>query len=233
MSTHLTGFRISIPSSSPKNVEIPRSRHASARTRAAEVRRRLCHMLPGIVALVLPLVPQPRPFALSDLVLISIMIFVLGGVIRYGYAAIARPGEVLWTTNVIKYCGTVIAMSFLFAWYPEFATVVTAVLAFGDGSATIFGLLFGKHSLRWNAEKTSEGAVAFLFCSIPRATMAYWLESQPTVPIPAAASCACSVALCGQFAETLPWKSSDNPRVGVAAAIGVVAGHLMVFGTLT
>lgn len=188
-------------------------------------------MLPGFIGIGLSFVPHPRHLAMFDIVTLSLVILIVGAGIRLMYSRIARPGETGWTINIARYAGTVIAMLILFPAHPEFASVVIAIIAFGDGSATLCGLLWGKHHLPWNSHKTWEGFLAFVVCSLPLATLAYWLEADPTPSLPAALLCALSASLFGQIAESLPLKSSDNLRVGVAAAAGVLFAHMFVLGS--
>ncbi|MCH7872975.1 MAG: hypothetical protein IID33_14870, partial [Planctomycetes bacterium] len=63
----------------------------------------------------------------------------------------------------------------------------------------------------------------------PLAALLYWAEAGPPVGLPEAAVCAGCAALCGAVAESLPLRSLDNLRVGLAAAIGVAASHAVFF----
>ncbi len=197
-----------------------------------ELRRRLCHMLPGVFALSLSLIPHERPLPMIAFAHIAVLILLAAVLVRQVYPAIARPGETDWTLNIIKYSCTILVVLLLFPMHPEFAAVVVAVVAFGDGSATLLGLLFGRHHLPWNPQKTWEGLVGFMVCSMPLATLAYWLEAEPAVPLHVAATCALTAVVCGQIAESLPLRSSDNLRVGIAAASGVIVAHLICCGVL-
>lgn len=194
-----------------------------------EVRRRLCHMLPGMFALLLALVPQERPVPQIRLIELTILIALLGFVVRQAYPLIARQGEENWTLNIVRYSATIVALLFLFPWNPEFAAVVVTVIAFGDGAATLFGLQFGRRHLPWNSQKTWAGVTGFALCAFPLSTLAYWLEAQPAASLWKAAICAGAAVLCGEVAESLPLNSSDNLRVGLASGLGVVSTHQLMF----
>lgn len=182
-------------------------------------------MSPGVIAILFSQVPHQHPLSRFDLLSLSTIVLILGVATRYSYFAIARRGESSWTMNIVGYCLPVAALVFLFPAHPEFAATCMVVVSFGDGSATLFGLLFGKHPLPWNDRKTWEGFIGFLVCSMPLATLAFWLEARPVVSLLVAAICGASAALCGQIAESLPLKSGDNLRVGLAAATGVVLAY--------
>jgi hypothetical protein len=57
------------------------------------------------------------------------------------------------------------------------------------------------------------------------AALIYWLEARPTVSGVQALVCGISAALLGGLAESVPSKITDNLRVGLAAAAGVVLAH--------
>lgn len=202
----------------------------SAKLTPSELRRRLFHMSPGGLAILFSQVPHQHPLSRFDLISLSSIVIVLAVVTRLMYSAIARKGETTWTLNIVWYLLPVASLLFVFPKHPEFAAVCMVVVSFGDGTATVFGLLFGRHPLPWNSQKSWAGFVGFLVCSLPPAILAYWLEALPKVPLREAVFCGTSAAICGQIAESLPSSSSDNLRVGVAAAAGVVLAYLSMFG---
>jgi dolichol kinase len=187
-------------------------------------------MLPGLLAFALPFLPHEHPLSWT----MRWHLIVLASVLTLGvvviFRTIARPGERLWLLNVISYPASIILALVLFPGHPEFANVILVVLAFGDGSATLFGLLFGRRSLPWNRAKTWVGSLAFLVCSAPLAALAYWQASVPHVSPLAALGCGTVAVLVACVAESLPSSVSDNLRVGLSAAVGVIVAHATLIG---
>ena len=108
--------------------------------------------------------------------------------------------------------------------------MVTIIIAFGDGSATLAGLLVGGKRLPWNRTKSWVGLTAFVACSIPLAALAYWAEARPAVPLIVALACVVPAALVAALIESIPTDFNDNIRVGVAAALTILATHGMFVG---
>lgn len=196
----------------------------------AELRRRIWHMTPGLLAFVLPLIPHPDPLPPQGVREVAGLAVVLTVVVLATFRAIARPGERHWVLNIVSYPASVVVTLALFPAHPEFAAVVLVVLAFGDGSATVAGILFGSRPLPWNRQKTWAGTLTFCLLAGPLAVLAYWNEARPAVSLATAAACGLAAVLAGAAAESLPVRLTDNLRVGVAAATGVVLSHLVVLG---
>jgi uncharacterized protein (TIGR00297 family) len=97
-----------------------------------------------------------------------------------------------------------------------------AILACGDGSATLVGLRFGRHPLPWNRDKTMEGAIAFaLFGTIGAVLLIAWTApavdpSPPRVFILMAPLIAAVVAA---LVETIPIRFDDNLSTPAVAAV--------------
>ena len=119
----------------------------------------------------------------------------------------------------------------LFAPRVEVAFLVLGVLAFGDGSATLGGMLFGQRRLPWNAKKTIVGTACFLLIGAPHGRLP--LRHGDAKPLglrlsepglahhPVAFGVALAIAvvttLAAAIAESLPSATNDNLRVGVTA----------------
>jgi phytol kinase len=195
-----------------------------------EIRRRICHMLPGLLAFLLPLIPHPHPLPALALMRLTILASLLALGVILLFRAIARPDEQHCLLNVISYPAAIIAILLMFPGHPEFGSVVLVVLAFGDGSATLFGLLKRGRPLPWNAKKTWLGTLAFLFCATPLSALAYWQESRPHVSVGVALAIGVITTLIAGIVESIPLRVSDNFRVGLAAMFGVVAAHAGFLG---
>lgn len=229
------------PAESAVTGPIVAQRHAERSKRRAplrtsisqvELRRRAWHMLPGLLPFLLPLIPHGERLSALDLTALCVYATIPTAIIVWKYRTIARPGERSWVAGVVGYPATVIGTLLLFPSRWEFAAVVLAVLAFGDGSATLGGLMFGKRRLPWNPGKSWIGLGCFVVIASPFAMLAYWWVAKPAVPFGLAAGCGIVAACLGAAAETLPSRINDNIRVGLAAAAGVVAANALLTGGL-
>jgi dolichol kinase len=142
----------------------------------------------------------------------------------------ARCGEQGWVCSVVSYAVITLGLLMALPSQPELGLVVTIIIAFGDGSATLAGMLARGRKLPWNNAKSWVGLVAFLLCSIPLATLVYWGESRPGVSFQVALACVVPAALAAALAETLPTRMNDNIRVGLTAGLTILVTHGMFVG---
>ena len=197
-----------------------------------EWRRRLVHMSPGLIAVLLPMIPHADPLAMYSRI---VLLAVIGGTSLFALkreAMFRRNGDGKrgWATSVISY--GVITLSLLLALpaQPEIGMAVTMIIAFGDGSATLAGMLVRGRKLPWNRDKSWAGLAAFLLCAIPLATLVYWAEARPGVALSLACACVAPAVLMAALAESLPLRINDNIRVGVTAGLTMLATHAMFVG---
>lgn len=202
----------------------------SARMTAREWRRRLVHMSPGLVPFVLHPIPHGDPLQWYYLLTCMTLTLIFVSFALAYEKLFLRRGERSWITSVVSYGIIIASMVLIFPAQIELAMVVTIVIAFGDGSATLAGLLARGPSLPWNRSKSWPGFVAFLLCAIPLATLAYWSEAQPGVPLAVALACVAPAVLVAALAESLPVRMNDNIRVGVAAGLTIALTHGMFVG---
>ena len=195
-----------------------------------EVRRRLWHILPGLLPFVVyGLIPE-GPISGFVLSLLMCLAIGLSGLVVRIYPTIARAGEQNGPLNAVTYAAVPLGLILLFPAEQQLACVVLVVLAFGDGMATLIGLLWGKAKLPWNAEKTWIGSTAFLLCSGPMATLVYWLLARPAVSWWIAAGCGGGTAFLSMLVESIPSATSDNLRVSGTAAMAIVVAQSILVG---
>jgi dolichol kinase len=195
-----------------------------------EWRRRLWHMFPGTLPFILWLIPHEDPISP---ILNGVLIFMIGGlafIINARHATIARSDDQNWFAGVIGYSASVIATVLLFQNQLELGLTVLAVLAFGDGMATLTGMTLQGPKLPWNQQKTWSGSLGFLVCSTLMASVIYWGEAQPAVPFRLALLCCGVTSLAAAIAESVPSKINDNIRVGIVAAASISIMHGLVIG---
>jgi phytol kinase len=195
-----------------------------------EVRRRLAHMAPGLLPLLMMVIPHRDPVSPTLMAIMISTTVVISGWIWIRHSRIVRLGEKSIVGAVLGYGGVVLSMLVLMPERPELGMTVMGILAFGDGSATLVGLAAGGRRLPWNRQKSWTGMLAFLVAALPLATLILWGESQPGIPIALALACAAPATLIGALAESLPMRLNDNIRVGVAAAMTITAAHAMFVG---
>ena len=196
----------------------------------SECRRRLLHMLPGLLPLALLVIPHKDPWGP---LLIGILITLTLTLVAYAFARagdFARPGESLWHVSVLGYTIPVVAMLLLLPGRSELGLMTLGVVAFGDGSAALGGKLLGGRRLPWNCRKTWAGLWCFLIAGSLMASFNYWLDARPGVPIGIAMAIAVPAALAGAIVESLPIRSHDNFRVGVTAALTGLLMHILLLG---
>jgi len=196
-----------------------------------EARRRLWHFFPGMIALALATAPHRETVRLWVMVLI-----VTGGIlipawaaIRYQRAYQRRVGENP-IPSILGYVLPVSILCLLYRSHIEIPLTVTAIIAFGDGSATLMGLLNGKNKVPWNPRKSWAGLCAFLVVGTLMASMVYWISAQGTMTFPQTLACVLPVvAICGVL-ETLPLSINDNITIGCSAGILLVLFQRMTLG---
>lgn len=195
-----------------------------------ERRRRLWHMLPGFLPFSWWILPHSVPLSLTWQVSLCLLAIVMS-LATCGFGkSFVRPEEPNCWCSFISYVSMVLTPVLLFPWHPEFSATVLAVLAFGDGSAALGGMLLRGPKLPWNHDKTWAGSICFLIGSVPMATLYFWGETGPSVTWPIAFLFAGSAALAGDIVESLPLKMNDNVRVGLAANLMLIAMQTLVLG---
>jgi len=239
---HAVGKRGHVAAGAPVPRGRPRSRlssvlaKAAARLGPAELRRRFWHMLPGFLPFLLWPVPHADPISptLRAIIFAILAGFALAIVVQY--RRIARRADNGRISCVMGYCGSIFAAIVLFPSAAEIGLTVLAILAFGDGSATLGGKLFAGRTLPWNREKTWSGLLSFIFVGAPMAAVIYWGESHnleavdPGVSFTTAFLC-CSVAvLLSAVAESLRSRVNDNVRVGLVATAALAVMHGVCVG---
>ena len=192
----------------------------------SEFRRRLIHMSPGLFIIGLPLVPYHRHWLLilSGALVISIVCLTLA--VRYR-RFFTRQNEASWSSAVLGYFVPIVSALVIFPHRPEFGLLTLEIVAVGDGSATLGGMLLGGWRLPWNNRKTVSGLFCFIFFGWLMATFLYWGEASD-VPFGICALICGTAAFCAGMVESLPVRSNDNFRVGITALlVGIAMSYLL------
>ncbi len=141
-----------------------------------------------------------------------------------------RRGERGWAISVLSYLSIAPSLLWLFPDRSEIASGVVCIIAYGDGPATLVGMLVGGPRLPWNAAKTWAGSTAFVAGSLPFAVFAFWLQSRPAIPLAASFICVAPAVLLGAIAESLPMRINDNIRVSLVASAALIVMQALVVG---
>jgi phytol kinase len=196
---------------------------------ARETKRRLLHASPGLLPFLLWTVPHDAPSSLRFLSVISGLIVVLTAVAYYQFGRVQRTAERRRDVMgaVFGYATVVLATMLLCSRHVEVAFAALAILAFGDGSATLGGLLMRGRRLPWNSKKTIVGTICFILIATPMAALVYWGQAHdfyqvggvPRVDFRMALLGALTAAVAAALVESLPVRTNDNLRVGTTAAV--------------
>lgn len=192
---------------------IPVASWIAGRIGMPEFRRRLLHMLPGLLPFALWAYPHERLWELPVRVWVVglVMVIVTFGMRNFG--SMLRRGE-SGAVSVLSYGFCVLGALAIAPAHPEFTLIVVVLLAFGDGSATLGGLLLGGPRLFWNRKKSWSGLCCFFACGTVMGTLVYWGEVGGDWTD--ALILGAGVASCAALAESLPLRLDDNLRVGIA-----------------
>ncbi len=198
-----------------------------------ELKRRFWHMTPGVLAFGLLVVPHADPISPTLQLIILSCCLAIGVWILLGFRQIQRRGEGAGLGAVGGYALSVLGTSFLFPRHLELGLAVLAILAFGDGSATLIGSVFRGPRLPWNSGKSWIGLLGFVVVGSSMAAWIYWGEthnpeaSDPPVSFGMAFFLTVPAVVAAAIAESLRSRINDNIRVGVVAAVALVLLHGM------
>lgn len=196
-----------------------------------EVRRRLWHMSPGLLPFPLQFFPHKDPIGTILWFIIVGCTVVIASSIFLGFRRIQRQGETGALSAVSGYAFSVLGMAILFPGDLELALAVLGVLAFGDGSATLFGLMFRGPRLPWNPSKSWAGFAAFSVIGTLMTAWIYWGETHnllaltPGVSFVRALSVVAPAVVGSALVESIRSRINDNVRVGLTAAVLLTLMH--------
>lgn len=210
----------------PERPRVPRF----GRLTATEWKRRLLHILPGLLPLVLWFKFHRDPLSWDCRAWLGLVVIGIGVATAIQYRRIARRGESSNPACILGYTIPVFALLMTVPAHAEIGLTVLAILAVGDGFATLGGLLLPGPVLPWNTQKSWAGLLCFNVFAMPWAALIYWGEAKPVVPFSAAFAIAAVAVATASIAESIDSKIDDNVRVGVVASLSVLLGHAFFVG---
>ena len=203
---------------------------AQVRLSHEELRRRILHISPGLFPFFFHFVPQQDPLEAWSLWVVTLFCIAAAiGALSYA-RAFRRQAHDDWTTSVVSYVLIAPVLLWLFPGRSEIAAATIPIIAFGDGCATLTGMLAGRSQLPWNPEKSWAGSAAFVCGAAPFAVFAFWLQAHPAISLAMAFNCVAPAVVLAAITESLPSRSNDNLRIGVVAALTILALHTLYIG---
>jgi dolichol kinase len=196
--------------------------------RPQEWNRRLLHVAPGVFPYLYHFFPQADPLQSWSLWVVT-GTCAAGAAGALGFARwFRRRGEHDWAVSVLSYVLIVLLLVWLFPDRTEIACGVVCIIAFGDGFASLVGILVGGPRLPWNAAKSWAGSAAFVAGSLPLSALAFWLQSDPAITPANALACVAPAVGLGVVVESLPLPINDNICVGLIAGTALIATDVLV-----
>jgi dolichol kinase len=199
-----------------------------------EIRRRFWHMAPGLLAFLLHAIPHRDPISPTLQWIIVGCCAAIGLRILMGFRHIQRSNEANGTAAVAGYVLSVLVTILLFPQQLELGLAVLAILAFGDGSATLFGLLIRGPRLPWNRAKSCSGLLSFVVVGSLMASWIYYGETHnpegvdPAVTFVRALMLVSPAVIAAAIAESIDSRINDNVRVGIVASLVLAATHMIL-----
>jgi dolichol kinase len=212
-----------------RSATIPRTERR--RISAQELRRRLWHFSPGLMAFAIQAIPHRDPVRFWMMLVIVPLGILLPGLaaMRFQRAYRRHPEEDV-SPSLLGYVVPLSILCLLFRGHLEIPLAVTAIIAFGDGTATLVGLLTRGPRIPWNQRKSWAGTVSFMLAGFIAASMIYWIEATPSIPLPTVALCLAPVVATCALVETLPLQVNDNITVGLSASILLLISQTLIVG---
>jgi len=203
----------------------------------SERARQWVHIGSGLFALLLRILAWWQAAALAAFALV----FNALALPRVGGRRLYRPVDEArgFPLGILLYPLAVLLLVLLFPSRLDIVAAAWAILAFGDGFATLIGRAASHRTaaaaartghLPWNADKTIAGTAAFIICGALGAIAFAWWVSAAVVPRPPLAFtilAPLAAAIAAGFVETIPVRLDDNISVPATAAAVLWIASLM------
>ena len=174
-------------------------------------KRQAVHILLILLAFFLKYLTKLQAAGLLLLLLVIVLVLVPRLKIKHYFY---RQHENHYSYGAVLYFLTLLILVLVF----PLSVVATAwaVLALGDGTATLIGKNFKVNELPWNRKKSYFGTLSFIFFGALGAfIMMQWLG----IGGDRVWSISFKTAIIAALVESLPWRINDNVSVAVASAI--------------
>jgi len=176
-----------------------------------EEKRQAIHILLFFLAFLLKYLSRWQAALMFLLLLITALIFVPHSKRRFHFY---RRFEKKYSKGGIFYFLVLFVLALIFP--PYIVAVSWAILALGDGMATLLGDYFKAKELFWNKDKTYAGSLAFIiFGTLGAFVMLKWMLPG----LSGSFSIALKTTLVAAVVESLPLKINDNVTVALSSAV--------------
>jgi uncharacterized protein (TIGR00297 family) len=203
----------------------------------SERARQWVHIGSGLFALLLRILTWWQAAALAAFALL----FNALALPRVGGRRLYRPVDEArgFPLGILLYPLAVLLLVLLFPSRLDIVAAAWAILAFGDGFATLVGRAASIQAasaatrtgyLPWNADKTRAGTAAFIICGgLGGIAFAWWVSPAivPQPPLAFTILAPLAAAIAAGFAETIPVRLDDNISVPATAAAVLWIASLM------
>ena len=189
-------------------------------SRRTEAARKAVHVLSGLFALLLRYLNGWQSLLLA----LAALAFNALALPRMSGGALDRDADRRrgYALGILLYPLSVAILIVIFHARLDIAAAAWALMAFGDGAATLAGTFIGGPRLPWNRSKSWAGFTAFVVAGASAAAlMQIWVAGgHPETPAPGFPvwTLALSVAIVGAFIESLPIGIDDNLTVPLLCA---------------
>ena len=185
----------------------------------SEHARQWVHIGSGLFALLLRVLTWWQAAALAAFALV----FNALALPRVGGRRLYRPVDEArgFPLGILLYPLAILLLVLLFPSRLDIVAAAWAILAFGDGFATLIGRATRSRHLPWNPDKTIGGTTAFIVCGAVGGIGFAWWVRPAIVPLPPLAFtilAPLAAAIAAGFVETIPVRLDDNISVPATAA---------------
>lgn len=181
-----------------------------------ETHRQLLHIAVGCFALLLRWLSWPQAAVLATAAVIFNLL-VLPRLAPHVFRSIDQNRR--WTSGIVLYPIAVLGLILVFRHQLHLAATAWAILAAGDGMATLVGVHVRTRPLPWNRHKSVGGLAAFIVSGGIAAMGLMWWTAPAVAPWLLAAAAIAAIA--AAFAESAPIALDDNLTVPVIAGIAL------------
>jgi uncharacterized protein (TIGR00297 family) len=185
----------------------------------SERARQWVHIGSGLFALLLRVLSSWQAAGLAAFALL----FNALALPRVGGRRLYRPVDEArgFPLGILLYPLAVLLLVLLFPSRLDIVAAAWAILAFGDGLATLIGRATRSAHWPWSSDKTIAGTTAFVACgALGGIALAWWMRPAIVPPPPLAYTVLAplAAAIAAGFVETIPVRLDDNISVPATAA---------------
>ena len=187
--------------------------------------RKLVHMSMLGFALLLPILTWVQAAGCAVLALLFNIFLLPRLAVDLRKRADQEPVANVWR-GIVLYPLSVLALILLYRHHLHVAASAWAIMALGDGMASVAGESLGGPDLPWNHEKRWTGFVAFVFAgSLGAYVLARWVA--PVLPADKVFFVSLAGAVVGALVESLPIRLDDNVSVPLVSGGFVFCAYLV------